>query len=379
MTDEMKEDDYIKLPKQYSMESWRERLLNVVNNVNYYVYEHYLDGDLFYIGKGTGDRCLIFKDRSISWHELAGEREDEIIVYIIRVFKFEEDALNYELEAITSNPEEVRLVNKTHYKKQIKAPTVISKPQSKHVVKKSLRNGLRRSSISDQRNKLLFYGNMLNTVSLSKLTKVQADVFMALLSNARDCNRKEEKVTISISLKEIREYTDNSSIKSSTISRTVKELECIKVISINSNEHYYLISSSTITSKGSFEVVFSSFVSEGSRYRESEHTSLNLSEYSNLKSRFSKELYRTLRQFRTLGELIIEKENIVKLLQPPKSYNEYDFIRKTLLKAVEDNNKYFSNLKIGNLTGNYLPEVLKFEFDKHKKESIDIMLEKLND
>lgn len=52
----------------------------------YYVYEHYLDGELFYIGKGTKDRAINFLNRSEIWKDKVNKRESDIEIKIIAHF-----------------------------------------------------------------------------------------------------------------------------------------------------------------------------------------------------------------------------------------------------------------------------------------------------
>ena len=53
-------------------------LTEKLHKSKYYVYEHYLDDKLFYIGKGTGNRCFNFKSRSNMWKEKTKNRTNEI-------------------------------------------------------------------------------------------------------------------------------------------------------------------------------------------------------------------------------------------------------------------------------------------------------------
>lgn len=57
------------------MKNWEEKVKNKIKDANYYVYEHYLDNKLFYIGKGSGKRCFHYRDRSKRWNKVVGGRE----------------------------------------------------------------------------------------------------------------------------------------------------------------------------------------------------------------------------------------------------------------------------------------------------------------
>lgn len=377
MTNE-KKGNYIVFPESYSMDKWREKIINLTSNVNYYVYEHYLDGKLFYIGKGTKDRCLVLKGRSEDWDNHVDGRENEIFVDIIKTFELEEDALDFEVEHIVSMPSSVELVNKINYKKRnIDKYVKVKKNKGKTTEVNVYRGGLRRDSLAGQSNTHVFYNTKLNKITLSGLTKIQSDIFMSILSNKKDDKDDKGRLIVNMSFKDIRKAIDNKSITSATIKITLKELNSIEVPCLESNMLYKLLLSFSMKSKNSFEAVLSDKVSEGANYKDEEYVALNLSEYANFKSNPSKEMYRILRQFRHSGSLIISKEVLIKLLNPPKSYNEYDFIRKILFNSIKDNNRYFRNLEISNLTGNSLPDICRFRFSKQKKESIvDMMSDK---
>lgn len=78
----------------------------------YYVYKHYLNDKLFYIGKGCRDRAYDFKDRSLSWSKLVAGNFDNIRVEIVGYFKSELYA--YEVEKLLIkkyNTKDVELTN----------------------------------------------------------------------------------------------------------------------------------------------------------------------------------------------------------------------------------------------------------------------------
>jgi len=69
----------------------------------FYVYGHYdLDGNLFYIGKGTARRAWVVADRPIKWNEIANGGYS---VKILHDKLTEDDALKIETELITSEKE----------------------------------------------------------------------------------------------------------------------------------------------------------------------------------------------------------------------------------------------------------------------------------
>ena len=81
---------------------------------NYYIYEHYLDGKLFYIGKGNGKRAIDFSQRSEMWKTKVNKRETDIEVKIIAHFYDNVYAKAFEKmhirNAIESNIELVNII-----------------------------------------------------------------------------------------------------------------------------------------------------------------------------------------------------------------------------------------------------------------------------
>lgn len=69
------------------------------NEKLYYVYEHILDGKVFYIGKGSKDRAISM-ERNELWFEKIGNRLAEVEVKIRAYFHIEADAFFFEKEAI---------------------------------------------------------------------------------------------------------------------------------------------------------------------------------------------------------------------------------------------------------------------------------------
>lgn len=92
-------------------------LIRNMYDKKYYVYEHYIDGNLIYIGKGRGARALEFNYRPSRWKNVVRERYDEIEVKIIGTFDDEKKALEYEAKNIFKNRDSAHLTNGITYKK----------------------------------------------------------------------------------------------------------------------------------------------------------------------------------------------------------------------------------------------------------------------
>ena len=85
----------------------------------YYVYKHYIDGNLFYVGKGKGTRALDFLARNKSWKNKVKGRYGDVEVVIEKSFDDEIEALTLESELINLNVKHGHLTNmvlKSNYK-----------------------------------------------------------------------------------------------------------------------------------------------------------------------------------------------------------------------------------------------------------------------
>ena len=86
----------------------------------YYVYEHIIDGNVFYVGKGKGNRAQDKKARSVYWRAFVGERLDEIEIVIRGYFIEEVDALTFEFMLINKYIDEgILLTNLNHNDKAV--------------------------------------------------------------------------------------------------------------------------------------------------------------------------------------------------------------------------------------------------------------------
>lgn len=227
-------------------------------------------------------------------------------------------------------------------------------------------------------NRIIKYDNSFNKTSLSVLTEVQSDILMSVLERmgkevSQDVHGNDCYVA-KYQFKEIRDMIDSKNMQAKRIKKVFDDLLNTKV-ELYENGIYTkanLFSSYSLTDRSTAEIVLSSELTNKLLIGKEKYTILELDEYVNLKTKYSKELYRLLRQFRHTGLLIIKKADLIKSLNPPKSYNEYDFVRKIVLPSIDDNKEYFNKLRIINIEGkgNSLPDVCKFAFVKHEKRDL---------
>lgn len=85
------------------------------NEMIHYVYEHSLDGEVFYIGKGIKNRACDLISRSPLWIEYVNGREREVSVEIVALFENDKNALMFEESLIRKYTSSgLNLCNVTH-------------------------------------------------------------------------------------------------------------------------------------------------------------------------------------------------------------------------------------------------------------------------
>lgn len=76
-------------------------------------------------------------------------------------------------------------------------------------------------------------------------------------------------------------------------------------------------------------------------------TRFELEEFVNLQSKYSKNLYRILKQYRTTGKYIVKLKDLRDKMDCPEAYNNREFIKNCLNVAVNELSQgYFYNLSI---------------------------------
>lgn len=100
--------------------------------MKYYVYTHKLNGNVFYVGKGSKNRSNRFSLRSQPWNDFVGDNQKGIEVDIVRYFDDESQAYKFEEELTT------------HYKKLGQAQAnVIAGVTISENVKRKISEGLK--------------------------------------------------------------------------------------------------------------------------------------------------------------------------------------------------------------------------------------------
>lgn len=217
------------------------------------------------------------------------------------------------------------------------------------------------------------------STSFSVLTKVPTDVILSVLEKMRKDFQIDENGQKSYlakyEFKNMGDLTDRRNKKVKLIKKVFEEIldTQAEVFTENLYKKSNLISKYCLTKDSCVEVFLSDDNLSKKLINEEPHSILELDEFINLKSKFSREFYRIFRQFRNDGKVVIKKEDLLTSLRVPNSYDDFDFIDKVLNPSFEELKKYFDNLVFDNLepsgTGE-LPVVCEFSFKKHEEKDL---------
>ena len=249
-------------------------------------------------------------------------------------------------------------------------------------------------------NEIVKYHHELNTIPLRKFTPIEMNLFFSIISRMREKGDKTVRFTFE-QLKDLSHY------KATANTRFVDDLKSTyeKLLQLRFGR-----TSKTGLSVEMF-VLFTEFKINGDikepyvdiRIYEKALPLLNnldewvrysLQQFNELQSSYSKTMFRLLKQWRTVGKVYFEKEDLHELLGIPKSYKQGDIDRAVFSPIKQELTPIFKGLTItknharrrGNpvvgYTFTFKPEINKADdFNKHAptKEEQRIALELAND
>lgn len=202
-------------------------------------------------------------------------------------------------------------------------------------------------------NEVTRYRNEINTIPMRKWTAEEQDFFFAIITESRD---KDTQLLVfnKEDLIKLTDYTDRNN------KRFVDTIHSLgkKIVSMNYYEK----------KKNSFKIMnlFQKFeiewsddysemraevrVSEDFEYilnkLEANFTQFELKQFTNIRSTYAKEMFKKLKQWRTLGKKTFSVEDFRAMLQIPKSYRATDINQVVLKPILEELSDFFIDLKV---------------------------------
>lgn len=202
---------------------------------------------------------------------------------------------------------------------------------------------------------LVVYKNEFNDVPLRNFTATEMDLLFSIMSQMR--NRGVDTVKFDFhELKSLSKYNKETAIKSfvddleSTYDKLIKlnikigdSKEWVKFVFFT--KYKVSLEDQTIEIKVNEE--FKSLINEIS----GNFTKLELEEITSLKSSYSKNLYRLLKQYRATGYRLFTIEDFRELMDIPSSYKMGNIDQQVLKPSLQQLPDYFPNLKVKKIKG----------------------------
>lgn len=218
------------------------------------------------------------------------------------------------------------------------------------------------------------YKNDLNLVPLRKFTSTEINLFFAM------CNKLKEKETntLHLSFDELKELS-NYSPKTRNINRFVKDLDDVykKMLELTIRyeddeviERFILFNHYRIHKKDQYlEISTSPNLKHILNSITSNFTKFELKEMTNLKSTYSKNMFRILKQYKHTGYMKIKIDDFRERLDIPKSYRMTDINKNVLKPIFTELNAIFNNLHINKIKAKKGRKIewLEFIFDPEKR------------
>lgn len=196
-------------------------------------------------------------------------------------------------------------------------------------------------------NEIVKYENSLNDVSFRKFNPNELDLFFSICSRLKDNSTEEIEFSFN-QLKDLSNYSPTST------KRFMNDLDktYTKMLGLTYGERtetrikrFVLFTKFDIDAdiqtvkigvNSDFEFLLNDFEM---------FTKFELKEFTEIKSSYTKAIYRKLKQFKGTGFYTVPIDEFKRLLDIPKSYRMYDIDRRILKKSVEELKPFFKSLR----------------------------------
>lgn len=186
-------------------------------------------------------------------------------------------------------------------------------------------------------NEVVKYHNDLNNISLNSLTENQINILFTIFAKIENKDTKTIKFPISQIIEISGISTTNKEYLEKTIFNQFDKLQTLKIkysnddgtaqevifprVHIDKKREFLSVKVSE-----AFAYIFNNLVSNFTRFE--------LAEFVNLSGKYTKTIYRLLKQFRSTGYFKIEFERFKEILDIPKSYKRMSDIESDIIKPA---------------------------------------------
>ena len=225
-------------------------------------------------------------------------------------------------------------------------------------------------------NDIVKYHNHFNSISLKNFNSVEINLLMAICSQIRD--KGLDEITLNfLELKNMVKYKHRGNV------RFIKDLEQIykKLITLSIRietkeiiDNFVLFTRYRIIKEkqkviikvnSEFKYLLNNLVKK--------FTQFELEEFIHLRSNYSKEIYRRLKQFKSTGFWRVKIDDFKELLNIPEKYRMSDIDKYVLKISRNELKNYFKDFEMTKIKNGRKIEYLEFKFVPEKKyqENID--------
>ncbi|MDH6365661.1 plasmid replication initiation protein [Enterococcus sp. PF1-24] len=225
-------------------------------------------------------------------------------------------------------------------------------------------------------NEVVKYHNSLNKVEFKGFNSVEMNLFFTICSQVKEKGSNEIIFNFD-QLKSLSNYSPTANQRFvQDLQRTNEKLQKLSIVFDDGNIIRSLvlfptfeINRKALTLKvkvnNEFEFILNAIDSNFTRFE--------LQEFVEIKAIYSKNLYRLLKQWRSVGKRVFTIESFRNLLAIPESYRMTDIDRQILKPAIKELSRYFDNLEVkkvkrGQGRGGRVVQLI-FTFTPQNKES----------
>lgn len=191
-------------------------------------------------------------------------------------------------------------------------------------------------------NEVVKYDNDLNLVAFKNFSKIENDVFFALIWKLRDQGNKE----IRLDFAELRSLIDLRNMTNKEISEAITNIgdkisRSVIRYETETEIQFFTVFQVLAVPKNTDDFYIRAKINEPFLYilndfKAGNFTIWELIEFGNLSSKYTQTLYRLLKQFRGKGALFLEWNKFIDLLDIPKSYKMSDIDKRVLKPAIKE-------------------------------------------